>query len=266
MNVFSYETKAVLKSSVIWAVSLMLGALMMISMYPGFAKDMQAFREILASYPPQVLVAFGAEMDIVETFGGFFAFGMIYVIFAGAVQGMMLGIRSVSREFNEKTAEFLYTKPVTRTHVLQHKLLAAGCNVLFTVCLYGILTYLCAISIVGQDKVDMKVYLLLTLTLFLIEILFLSFGFLTGVLLGKVKSPIMLSLGVVSCFFLVELIGNSTDEWFVHLVSVFNYFTPAKVVEDGGLEWSYVLLCLVLTTLCFGTGLVIFKKKDIHVG
>lgn len=264
MNVFLYENKTLLKSSIIWGIALTLCSILFIFMYPGFEKDMGAFKKMLEAYPPEVLTAFGAELSIIESFLGFYAFGMIYLIFAGAVQGMLLGIRCVAKEYNDKTVEFLFTKPVKRITLLSSKLLAALLNILVTVCIYSVLSLFCALKVL--DSVDVGKFLLLSLALFLIEIIFMAMGFLIGVVMGAVKSPVMVSLGVVSCFFLLELIGNSSEEGWIEISSILNYFTPSKLIREGGAEFDKVLLWAVISAVCFLLGLLIFQKKDIHVG
>ncbi|NOQ40768.1 MAG: ABC transporter permease, partial [Anaerolineales bacterium] len=64
MNIFKHEFKSYLKSVGIWSVSIFLIILIYLSVFSSISADIQTLNEMLASFPEELLIAFGmTEMD-----------------------------------------------------------------------------------------------------------------------------------------------------------------------------------------------------------
>ena len=132
MNIFKHEFKSYLKSVGIWSVSIFLIILVYLSAFSSISVDIQTFNDMLASFPEELLLAFGmTEMDfssIVGMFGLVFLFCQICL----AIQASNYGFSLVSIEERELTADFLLAKPVGRGKILTAKLLAAIASLTIT--------------------------------------------------------------------------------------------------------------------------------------
>ncbi len=81
--------------------------------------------ELLASFPEELLIAFGmTDMNFTSILG---MFGLVFLFcqICLAIQASNYGISLVSIEEREFTADFLLAKPVSRTKIMTTKLLAA---------------------------------------------------------------------------------------------------------------------------------------------
>lgn len=126
MNIFLRELRANLRDFLIWAAVLAffvaVGTYKFTGMQ-GAAGDQT--QQLLDQFPRVILAAFGmAETNVME-FGGFFAMIEFYAVIIIAIYALGLGRGTVTREVSDGTAEFLFTRPVTRGHVLAAKLAAA---------------------------------------------------------------------------------------------------------------------------------------------
>ena len=119
------------------------------SFYPSFAKDAEEFTKIMEGYPEAIRNALGVNLGNFFTILGFYCFPLSFITLCGAIQAMNLGTSIVSKEVREKTADFLLTKPVTRTTVLTAKLLAAFVSLVITN-----IVYLAAASYHGISSED----------------------------------------------------------------------------------------------------------------
>jgi ABC-2 type transport system permease protein len=185
------------------------------------------------------------------------------LILVGAIQGMNLGISIISKETREKTADFLLTKPVTRTQIITSKLLAAILSLLITAIIY-IATALIMASIVKTENYSIKVFLLISLSLFFIQLLFLSLGILVATVFPKIKSVIAVSLGIVFMFYFIGMLSGSSGEELTRYFSTFKYFDPAAITKTGSYEVSFVFAWIVMILLSIGVSYFTYKKKDIH--
>src|SRR4030066_1186272 len=123
-NIYQHEFLARLKSVIIWSLALAILIIFYFSMFPVFSDQAAMMNEFLARYPAQLGAAFGLDKIDLSTVLGFYAFTFVFVQLCLAIQAGNYGFGLVSIEENELTADFLLTKPVSRTQVLTSKLLA----------------------------------------------------------------------------------------------------------------------------------------------
>lgn len=262
MNIFLHELKAYRKSTLIWSVSLMAIVFLFMSFYPSFAKDAEAFTKIMEGYPEAVRNALGVSLGAFFTILGFYCFPLTFVTLCGAVQAMNLGTSIVSKEVHDKTADFLLTKPVTRQKVLAAKLLAAFTSLVITNILY-----LAAASLVlfqvKTDDFSYKVFLMLSLTLFFIQLIFLALGIVISVSVPKVKSVLTVSLATVFGFYFLGMLSDSGESAKRYL-SPFKYFDTSFILQHADYEGAFLIAGAVIIAAAVAASFIVYLKRDIH--
>ncbi|WP_058300781.1 ABC transporter permease subunit [Gorillibacterium timonense] len=262
MNIFRKEWQALRKSTFTWSLSLAAVALLLLALYPGFARDAEDFRGLLDAYPESVQKAFGLSLDSLTSFLGYYSFVLTYISLAGAIQAMNLGLGQLSKETREKTADFLLTKPVSRTRIITAKLFAALASLFVTNLIY----LAAALLLAGQvaSDVDYGTYTLLTLSVPLLQLLFFAFGLVLSVLLPKIRSVLPLSLGLVFGFYVLGMVASLVGEEAARYVTPFRYFDRSYIMAHSAYESGFVILELVLVVLFTAGTYQIYRKKDIH--
>src|SRR4051812_39805540 len=79
MNIFFHELKAYRKSTIIWTFSLIMVALLFLSMFPSFAKDAGEFKKLLAGYPLAMRKAIGLNLKNIFTILGFYSYALTFI-------------------------------------------------------------------------------------------------------------------------------------------------------------------------------------------
>ena len=260
MNILLHELRAYRKSTIIWTLSLIAIVALFMSLFPSFTNDTEEFRKLLEGYPPALREAFGIDLDNFFSILGFYCYGLSFVTLCGAIQAMNLGTSIVSKEVREKTADFLLTKPVTRTAVLTYKLLAALISIIVTTIFYITAATLLAYQ-VATDDFNVSIFILLSLTVLFTQLIFLGLGIIVSVILQKIKSVLTVSLATVFAFYFLGMFG--TDETKRYL-SPFKYFDTAYIMEKSGYEASFMITGAVLIITAIGASYFIYAKKDIH--
>src|SRR4051812_41936935 len=181
MNIFRHELRAYRKSTIIWSLSLILIIVLFMSFYSSFAKDAEEFINLLQNYPESIRKAFGINLDNFFSILGFYSYPLTFITLCGAIQAMNLGTSIVSKEVREKTADFLLTKPVTRTQVLTAKLMAALTSIAITFIVYVAAASVTALQ-VKTEAFSLKTFFLLSLTLLFIQLIFLAIGIIISML------------------------------------------------------------------------------------
>jgi ABC-2 type transport system permease protein len=260
MNIMLHELRAYRKSTIIWTVSLVGVAALFMSFFPSFTKDTEEFTKLLEGYPVELREAFGINLDNFFSILEFYCYGLSFVTLCGAIQAMNLGTSIVSKEVREKTADFLLTKPVTRNVVLTNKLLAALISIILTNIVYIVAATLLANQVATEDF-SVKIFILLSLTVFFVQLLFLAIGIIISVIVPRIKSVLTVSLAVVFAFYFLGMF--SADEAKRYL-SPFKYFDTAYIMENSSYETSFLITGAIIIILAIAASYYIYGKKDIH--
>ncbi|MNC15391.1 ABC-2 family transporter protein [compost metagenome] len=263
MNIFLHELQAYRKSTIIWLVSLIAVMVLFMSLFPAFAKDAGEFTKLLQGYPESLRKAIGLDLNNLFTIMGFYTYALTFIVLIGAIQAMNLGTSIVSKEAREKTADFLLTKPVTRTTVITAKLMAAFVSLVITNIVYGAAAFLMASQVKVADF-SLRIFFLLSLTVLFVQLIFLAIGIVISVMAKKIKSVLTVSLATVFSFYFIGMIGATTGDAKLRYLSPFKYFDPAEIMKHSGYETSYVITGAVIIGIAVTASYFIYAKKDIH--
>lgn len=124
-NIFLQEWKRYRLSLAAWSAVLILLIVLTMVFYPTIAENASQLDSLLKS--PVIagmmeLFAGGADVFSFTDILGFYATKNItFIMLLGSIYSIILASTILSREENEKTADFLLTRPVTRTEVFAAK-------------------------------------------------------------------------------------------------------------------------------------------------
>jgi len=263
MNMYLYELKAYRNATMIWTASMTGFVLLMMAMYPSFAGDAEAFMDVLASMPESVVQAIGIQIDSIASLLGYYSYIFLYVSLCGAIQAMHLGSSILSKETREKTADFLLAKPVTRGAILISKALAALTLLLATNIVYFGAASLIASS-VALEPYDYGAFALISLSLLLLQLIFLAIGIAAAMLLPRMKTVLPVTLGTVFAFFVLTFIGSSSGDGKLRYVTPFHYFDRAYIIQHGSYETGFVAASLAIIAVCLLFGYLRYRSRDVH--
>jgi len=262
MNIFLHELKAYRKSIIIWSCSMAALASFYIIMFSGIASDIETFKTLLKNMPEVVRKLLSIYVDSISTLEGFYSFVFVYIVLCGAIQAMNLGVSIISKEVREKTADFLLTKPVSREKILTSKLLAALASLVITNIIYFAITIPMTLTV--KSEFNMKIFLMISITLFFVQLMFMSLGVVVSVSAGKIKSVISISLSTVFGFFIVSMLGSVFGDKAVRYISPFKYFDYEYIVRNAAYETPFIIVGIVFVIVSIAASYLIYVRKDIH--
>ncbi|HZK55453.1 MAG TPA: ABC transporter permease subunit [Desulfosporosinus sp.] len=263
MNMFLHELKAYRKSTITWTLALVSVVIVFLSMFPAISREAEVFKELIMGFPEALRMALGLSVENIGSILEFYSYIFLYISLIGAIQGMNLGASIVSKEIREKTADFLLTKPVTRTKVMTSKLLAALTCLVITNIFYLVAASVMA-NLVETKAFSMKIFLLLSLTLFFLQLMFLALGIIISVVIPKTKSVLPLSLGTVFAFFIVGALTSTTGDQALRYLTPFKYFDFSYIVKNSSYESSFMIVAIGFITIAIIASYLIYTKRDIH--
>ncbi|MHB1356956.1 MAG: ABC transporter permease subunit [Anaerolineae bacterium] len=263
MNTYLHELKAYRRSTFIWMAALSLMAVLFLSLFPAFYKDARIITDMFAGFSQLIRDAFGFTPEFITSILGFYSFAIIYIVLCGAIQAMNIGTSLISKETAGKTVDFLLTKPVTRTRILTSKLLAALTCILVTNLVYLAVASVTAWT-VQVKAFDHGLFMMLSLSLFYVQLIFLGIGFLISVLLRRIKSVLPVTLSTVFGFFFVSMFSSAIKDVQLRFLTPFQYFEPTFILNNSAYELTYVLLGILIVVVTILATYIIFQRKDIH--
>lgn len=263
MNMFLHEMKAFRKFTITWTLALVGSVVLLLSMFPTISGEAEEFKKIMEGFPEAIRMALGLYVENIGSILGFYSYVFLYISLIGAIQAMILGASIVSKEIREKTADFLLTKPVTRAKIMTSKLLAAFTSLVITNIIYlGAATMMA--SLVETKEYSAKIFLLLSLTLFFLQLMFLALGIIISVLVPKIKTVLSISLGTVFAFFIVGALVSTTGDNALRYFSPFKYFDFAYIVQNSSYEFSFMMVAVGFIVIAITASYYIYSKRDIN--
>lgn len=263
MNIFLHELRSNLKSIVIWAFSLILLAVVFLGIYPAYADSGEEVKKLLAGFPPELLKALGFDLGLIFSPIGFYSIIFSYIVLCGSIQAMILGISLISKEFTRKTADFLLSKPASRVKIMTAKLLSGVVSLLATDMLVLGITWL-LIKLLIAEPFSLSSYLMLSATLFYVEMMFFALGILVAVIVQRIKSVIGVSVGIVFGFFAAGMVSSVYNDDKIRLLAPFKYYDPLKIIGESTYESIFIIINVLFVAGSIIVSYVIYDKRDIH--
>jgi ABC-2 type transport system permease protein len=266
MMIFKRELRRSRKALIIWSFVFTGLILMLLSIYPQFAEQQDSMKELLDAYPESMIKAFGMDQLDFGTILGYY--GMeIYMMttLLGSIYAAMQASNILAKEENEKTIEFLLSKPVTRTQIVSQKLLAVIVNI---VILNGVSTIVSLIGFQFADNPDVpvKTFTLLVIATFLLHLTFAAIAFMLSSMMKKTRNILAVSLSIVIVtYFLNVFAGISEKLEVLKYFSPFKYVDAANIINDNVIETIYVFIMAAIIVISIFVAFMIYKKKDIAV-
>jgi len=262
MNILMQELKMGKKSLMVWIASLVFTLAVFMMLYPTIAAQAESFEEVFKSMPEAFRKALGLSSTNLSDVLGYYSFAFVYVILAGAVQAMNLGVSILSAEVRDKTGDFLFVKPVKRTKIITMKITAVLVQIVIVNVIMCTANYL-MLSFVSEKPFDFSLFMLLTGSLFFVQIFFASFGLAVSVFLKRIRTVLPISMGVVFLFYVLYLLNQTLDDAKIALISPFGYFDLAYISEHMQYSGKFFAIWFVLTCVFIFFTYRLFTKKDL---
>lgn len=262
MNIYIHELKMYRKTAIVWNLSLIGVFALFMAMFPTIFSDAMLMQDMLSNFPEEFLRVFGmGSMDFSSEMG-YYSYIFTYILVAGSILAMNLGISVLSEEIRENTADFLLAKPIKRNKIVTAKILAVMTFIIITN-IIQIPTARVILELVKKNSFDNKIFLMISMTLLFIQIFFVSFGLFLSVLFKKIKSVVPISLGSVFGFYIIQFLNESLDDEKLSYFTPFAYFNSNRIIDTGGYDIKHLILCAIWVVIFTTVAYIVYSKKDI---
>lgn len=262
-NIYRHEFRTRLRSVLIWSLSLAFLIVFFFAMFPAFAGQAALLNDMMAKFPPEMRAAFGLDKMNMATVLGFFGFIFIFVQLCLAIQAGNYGFGLVSIEESELTADFLLSKPVSRTQVLTSKLLAALSGLTITNLVVWANSFVAIALFRGGRAVETRSLLLLLLSIVIFQLFFLSVGLVISLLVRRVRNVTPWALGLGFGAYVLNAFSGVFGDVKLELITPFKHFDAARIAQQGAYDTPLVLLNVGVTVVSLALSYWRYVRRDI---
>ena len=265
MNVFLKELKAHRRSLIFWCIGVFLMVAAGMGKYAGMAAGGQSMNDLISKMPKAIQSIIGAGVYDLSTASGFYGVLYLYLALMAAVHASILGAGVLSREEQDKTAEFLFAKPASRSRIVIFKLLAAFVNII----VFNGVTLLSSLAIVGKYSHGEAVsddILKLMGGMFILQLIYLLTGTGISAVSRNPRAASSIATGILLATFLLSMgidINNKLEG--LKYFTPFKYFDAKTLIHGGSFGTGYLVLsALLLAGLLFITW-NFYRNRDLQV-
>jgi len=266
VNLFMKELKINLKGTVITSMVVVLYTAFSFLIYSSMIDHIANVKDFYNFMPESFQIAFNFHVNQWYNVLGFYVtYFVYYVPIITGCYSIILGAKLLSKEAQYKTAEFLLSRPLSRTQIISSKLLTLFAHI-SVINLLAFFTGFFGSGIISDWEFNSKSLIILHTYGLLICILFGLLGIFITVIMKRAKAITGIGIGIVlgTYFFdvMIRVFGK---------VQFLLYLTPFKYINLEAHSPNYIFdawrliyllgLSSLLIVLCF----VFYKRKDILV-
>lgn len=263
-NIYKHEFRTRLKSVVIWSLAVTTLVVIFFSFFSVFADQAALMNEMLARFPPEMRAAFGLDRMDLSTVLGYLSFIFLFIQLCLAIQAGNYGFGLLSIEESELTADFLLSKPVSRTQVLNSKLLAALTSLALTDLLLWMSSFTAISLFRGEREYETGTLILLLFSLVIFQLFFLSVGLVISLLVKRVRSVTPYALGLGFGTYVLSAFSGVFGDVTLELLTPFKHLDAAYIVQNGTYDTPLLLLNATVTLVSLVASYWLYSRRDIH--
>lgn len=265
MNVFLREMKAHWKGLLFWCLGMFAMVASGMAKYAAYKGAGQSVAEMMSQIPKGVAAVLGISGFDLTTAKGFYGVLFLYVAVMAAVHAALLGAHVISEEERDRTSEFLYAKPITRSAVLTRKFAAALVNlaVLNAATLLSSMYY---VDYFSKGEKFTGYILVLMAGMGFMQLIFLSVGALMAGTTHRPKAAPSLSTSFMFLTFLISVFVSMNDKLgFLKYFTPFKYFDAAVLYKESRLDPVFVVLSLAIIVAATVGTYRFYSARDLNV-
>lgn len=236
------------------------------SVYPTFLGNQSKVMGMLSLIPKEALEFKGISnfSDLLSVLGFYAVNNIIYMMVLGSVYAIVLSSNIILKEEYNKTAEYLLTRPLTRSEIFISKLAVVLINIIILNLITSIVGII-FIELVKKGSFSIGAFLILSLYTLLLNFLFGATGLFLSTIVKRPKPITTFCIGLVIILYFVFTISKITPS-----IEKLGYLSPFKYVDTNVIDKAYKLdpvnlgyfigISLLLLILSYR----IYLKKDIY--
>ncbi|MDF2858252.1 MAG: hypothetical protein K0Q87_4103 [Neobacillus sp.] len=266
MNIFIQELKILRKSLLFWCIGVFLMVVSGMGKFKAYSSQGQSINDLVADIPQSLQAVLGFSAVDLSTLSGYYSILFLYLLLMATIHATMQGATIIAKEQRDKTSEFLFVKPISRSTIITAKLLAAFTNVI----IFNLVTLVSLVTILdkyntGGEEVNGDIALTM-LAMSIVQVLFLVLGSALAAIKRKARNAASAATGILLLTYILSIaIDLNKSIEILKYVTPFKYFEAKNIMFGGGFELSFVIISVVIIAGLTMVTYVFYQKRDLNV-
>lgn len=264
LNIFRNDARKNMSFFLIWCAVFIGFIFMYLPMTNLILDEMDELVIFIEKMPKFLLNVFNIEPEVFSKPEGIFGSeGMSFIYILSAVFAANLAGAVFSKEFEEKTIEYLLVKPVRRSTVFFEK-------TLLMLTLITILSFLFTFfelwgfQLFINRAYSEKILLSFGVYLFCVLVFFGGLSSFISCMTKKSTLNISISIGIIVFMYFGELLGrNYKGIFWLSRISIFYYIPLIDTIVNETMYLANAIMISLIGLLFFIAGFFVFNKSDI---
>lgn len=266
-NLFYKELRKNAPGLAIWIFVIAVLISLTMSMYHTFIENQAQVMGMMNIIPKGALQIKGISNfeDLLSVLGFYATNNTIYMMLLGSIFAIVLSSNILLKEEYQKTAEYLLSKPISRSEVFMSKLAVLNLNILLLNISTAIVGFIC-IELVKNGQFSFKPFAILSIYTLLLNLLFGAIGLFISTLVKRSKPITTLSIGLVLILYFIYTLSKITPNTAkIGYLSPFKYANIEVLNSSYGLDFWNLLFFIGFTVVLTFVSFQIYRKKDIYL-
>ncbi len=251
MAVIKQEWKWHLKLLRGWLIATVLTIAVFMSFFPSFNEGMDDLIAMLHSFPVEFLRGFGLDIESFGTYSGFLAYIYTFIQLLLGIVAVQSGMMLMGREKLNKTSDFLFSKPISRSSLWAQKNTAGLLGIL-------VINAIIAVTVYGIAKAQGMTFEPAIRDILLSSVIVQLIFFFLGGLLANMKPRLRTVTGPAGAiglgFYFLLVISRLLEEDALSKLSIYGLFDTMQVQQKGidplNLTIAFIL-CALLAVISY---------------
>ena len=264
LNLFFREFRSNLKGTVITSLVVVLYTAFTFFIYASMKTIISQATDFYYTLP-QSLQLFMNFSQWDKVLGYYVTYFVYFVPIITGCYSIILGTKLLSKEEQNKTAEFLLSRPLSRIQIISSKLIAFVIHIL-GINLLAFFTGLFGSGIVSDWEVNLRSLIVLHTYGYLMCLFFGILGFFITVVMKRAKAITGIGIGIVlGTYFFDMMIRIFGKAQFLLYLSPFKYINLDAHSPNYGFDAWRLIYFIGTSGLLIILSYVIYRRKDILV-
>ena len=265
-NLFLKEIRKNALSLIVWMITITLLISLTMAVYRTFVENQSKVLGMMSLVPKGALQFKGISnfTDLLSVLGFYSVNNIIYMMVLGSIFAIVLSSNILLKEEYNKTAEYLLTRPLTRSEIFFSKLAVIFLYVFLLNLVTALAGFIC-MELVKTGPFSIRAFLILSLYTLLLNLLFGAIGLFLSTLVKRPKPITAFSIGLVLIFYFIYTLSKITES-----ASKIGYLSPFRFVNMDAINPAYkldfwhLLYFIGISLLLAGLSYRLYNRKDIY--
>jgi len=266
LNLLIKELKNNLKGTIITSLVVVFYIAFSFCVYSVMKENILKVTDFYSAIPESFRVALNFHLNQWNNVLGYYVtYFVYYVPIIAGCYSIIMGTKLLSKEEQNKTAEFLLSRPVSRDQIISSKIITFFIHIL-GINLLAFLTGLFGCGIVTDWDFNIQSLLILHTYAFLMCWFFGILGFFITVLMRRAKAITGIGIGILlGTYFFDMMIRVFGKVQFLLYLTPFKYINLEAHSPDYGFDAWRLIYFIGISGLLIILSYVFYRRKDILV-